>query len=250
MSGFGATYDPKHTRNRPMKGCLIAMGIVVGLVLIGVSSCWLAYGPTHFRYRLTIEVKEGEVVRSGSSVIEVTYQVALPIFRGLPGQWGVSVRGNATTVDLGARGLLFAVHRGGSNYGDFSMGEIPIAAYGLKNPYNSPEQLEADLGQLKRKSGRVEVPKDVLPRLIRFRNIDDPNSAEKVDPSDLAASFGAGIELKSVKLELTNDPITPVPAAWPAWLKVLGTDQYVGGDSVCEIKITPLCLQGADFKGF
>jgi hypothetical protein len=231
-----------------MKGCRISLGIVVGLVLLGMSSCWLAYGPTHIRYRLTIDVKDGDSVRSGSSVVEVAYNVTLPIFRAFGGlEWAASVSGNAVTVDLGTKGLLFAIFRVG-NYGNMSI-YLPIAAYRLKNPDNSPEQVEADLTQLKRKSGWAAVPKDALPTLIRFGNIDDPNSAEQLDPSNLAASFGAGVELKSVRLELTNDPITPVPAVWPAWLKKLDTNQYAAGGSSCWIKTTPLCLQGVDFKG-
>jgi hypothetical protein len=231
-----------------MKGCLISIGVIVGVVLVGVSSCWLAYGPTRVRYRLTISVADGNVVRSGSSVIEVAYSAALPIFRGVGGpQIGANVYGNAVTVDLGPKGLLFSIFRV-DDYGTFSMGEIPIAAYGLKNPGDSPDLLEADLTQLKQKSGWVEVPRDFLPTLIRFSDINDPNSAGKVDPSNLAASFGAGVELKSVKLELTNDPITPVPPVWPAWLKELGTDQYVNHSVICG-KV-PFCLQGADFKGF
>jgi hypothetical protein len=230
-----------------MKGRLISIGIVVGLVLIGISGCWYAYSPTYFRYRMTIEVNDGNMIRSGSGVIEVAYSG--PVLRNLPGpQIGADVQGNAVTVDLGPKGLLFAIFRVG-NYGTFSMGEIPIAAYGLKNPGDSPELLEADLSQLKRKSGWVEVPKDFQPTLIRFSDIDDPNSAGKVDASNLGASFGAGVELKSVKLELTNDPITPVPSVWPAWLKELAANQYLGGDSICVVQNTPLCLQGADFKG-
>ena len=245
MNGFGATYDLKHARNRPMKGCLIAIGIVAGLVLIGISSCWLAYGPTHIRYRLTIEAKDGDVVRSGSSVIEVAYRIAPSFAFGGGPQIGVDVHGNAVTVNLGPKGVLFAIFRVDDS--GMSMGEIPIEAYGLKKPGDSPELLKEDLTRLRRKSGSADVPKDVLPTLIRFRNIDDPNSAGKVDPSDLAASFGAGVELKSVKIELTNDPITPVPAVWPAWLKELGADEYVNHSATCGVN--PFCLQGIDFKG-
>jgi hypothetical protein len=36
-----------------------------------------------------------------------------------------------------------------------------------------------------------------------------------VSPYDLAASFGPGVELKRVTLELTDDPITPMPEYGP-----------------------------------
>ena len=33
------------------------------------------------------------------------------------------------------------------------------------------------------------------PRLVRFRNIDDPKTVEEVDPANLAVSFGPGARL-------------------------------------------------------
>jgi hypothetical protein len=245
MSVSGAASGPTPVRHGARNGRLIAFGIVVGLVLIGISSCWLAFAPTHIRYRLTIEVQDGDVVRSGSGVVDVAYGVA-PL-RGVGGsQWDAFVYGNAVTVDLGTKGLLFAIVR--RDYrGGFPTGYLPIVAYGLEDPYNSPERLEADLIQLKRKSGWVEVPSEALPLLIRYRDINDPNSVQKVDPSNLAASFGAGVELKSAKLELTNDPLTPVPSVWPTWIKELGTAEYANHSVTCGVN--PFCLQGEDFKG-
>jgi hypothetical protein len=51
-------------------------------------------------------------------------------------------------------------------------------------------------------------------------DINDPNTLVPVSPNDLAASFGPGVELKRVILQLTDDPITPQPENWPKWLKV------------------------------
>jgi len=44
--------------------------------------------------------------------------------------------------------------------------------------------------------------------LIRFRDLDDPATAERVDPFDLAASFGPGVKLLRATIEMTNDPVT------------------------------------------
>lgn len=224
---------------------MITLGVIVGVVLIGVASCTLVYSPTHVRFRLKVDVNEGSVVRTSSSVIRVAYGVAPPVLANLGGSdFGLDgISGNAVTIDLGGRGLLFAILRH-----DFSnAGYLPIAAYGLPRPYSGP-QLLATLRQLKQKSGWVQVPSDALPLLIRFRNIEDSNSAQKVDASNLSASFGSDVKLESVTLELTDDPVTPAPSMWPAWLKELGTNEYINHTVGCSR--TSLCLQGADFKGF
>jgi len=71
-------------------------------------------------------------------------------------------------------------------------------------------------------SGPRDVPFAVLPRLGRFRDLNEPLSLTPVSPYDLAASFGPGVELKRVILQLTNDPVTPPPAVWPQWLTKKG----------------------------
>ena len=43
--------------------------------------------------------------------------------------------------------------------------------------------------------------------------------AQRVDPFDLAATFGLGVKLVRSTLEVTGDPITPAPSNWPSWLK-------------------------------
>ena len=49
---------------------------------------------------------------------------------------------------------------------------------------------------------------DRLPMLVRFADIADPKTVERVDPENLAASFGAGYALQRVVVEETDDPVT------------------------------------------
>jgi len=87
--------------------------------------------------------------------------------------------------------------------------------------------------------------------LIRFRNINYPLSAEKVDPVNFAAIYGDGVKFVSARLKLTNDPISTVPSNWPAWLRSLHEDQlspgYIGGGMLSAS--APYALQAYDFKG-
>jgi hypothetical protein len=44
--------------------------------------------------------------------------------------------------------------------------------------------------------------------LVTFTDIDDPKSVQRVDPANLAASFGPGIRLKRITVEVTDDDVT------------------------------------------
>ncbi len=70
--------------------------------------------------------------------------------------------------------------------------------------------------------------------LARFRDINDPKTLERVDPKNLAASFGPGVTHVGAHAELTNAPVTTGIAKrlpwWNGpfpWLKPLGNGVYV-----------------------
>ncbi|MBI2718450.1 MAG: hypothetical protein HYX36_06770 [Rhizobiales bacterium] len=52
------------------------------------------------------------------------------------------------------------------------------------------------------------VPREFYPLLVTFGNLGNPASVREVKPSDLAASFGPGFALKSITLEITDEPVT------------------------------------------
>ncbi len=47
-----------------------------------------------------------------------------------------------------------------------------------------------------------------LPDLVTFADVADPASVMAVDPDDLTATLGPGIHWRSMKLEVTDDPLT------------------------------------------
>jgi hypothetical protein len=94
-----------------MRRRLIKIAVVCGLAIAAVYGCVSFIFPTyHVRFRLTVEVKDGDQIRTGSSVIEVTYPIQPDDFPAAEGE--VSYRrvvGCAPTVDLGARGFFFCL---------------------------------------------------------------------------------------------------------------------------------------------
>lgn len=89
-----------------MKGCLTALGIVVGVAILAVGFFWLNFYDVHVRYRLTVEVQDGDQIKTGSSVIDVSYNIepewSPSHFNSFP-----TPVGYAPTVDLGEKGMLF-----------------------------------------------------------------------------------------------------------------------------------------------
>jgi hypothetical protein len=55
---------------------------------------------------------------------------------------------------------------------------------------------------------KTDIPRSHYPLLVAFMDINDPNSVREVDPDNLAATFGPGVSLKRITLEITDEPVT------------------------------------------
>lgn len=72
-------------------------------------------------------------------------------------------------------------------------------------PGQAPMKVASQIPNLRE---RREIPRKEYPRFVTFRSVDDPTSAELADPDNLAATFGPGVRLKSLMLEITGEPVT------------------------------------------
>ncbi len=62
------------------------------------------------------------------------------------------------------------------------------------------------------------IPPSDYPLMVTFDDITKPETARRVDPSDLAATFGPGVTLKAVTLEVTEEGVTGGRVeAFPFW---------------------------------
>ena len=57
---------------------------------------------------------------------------------------------------------------------------------------------------------KVALAAKNLPLLVRYRDINDLTTIERVNPDDLEASFGRGVRIVGTTLEITDDPVTNV----------------------------------------
>jgi hypothetical protein len=223
--------ESRRRRMRP----LTKIAVVCGLFIAAVYGCVSVVFPKyHVRFRLTVEVKDGDQIRTGSSVIEVDHTLQPDGIAQGPNPFRPVV-GFAPTVDLGAKGLLFVTFLNASRWpqqiierntpvscGLYDIACLPFAAYAKPGSLGvgpSFDSQKAALDQLLRQSGPRDVPFVNLPQLVRLLDINDKTTMTIVSPSDLSASFGPGVELSRVVLELTNSAITPKPQIWPQWPK-------------------------------
>ena len=90
-----------------MKGCLTVVGILVVLLALGVLFVLSGFQTIHVRYRITLEVQDGDQIRSRSSVLDAAYPIEPDSITLSGPDTFVRIKGYAPTVDLREEGLLF-----------------------------------------------------------------------------------------------------------------------------------------------
>ena len=214
------------------RGGLGLMAVVATLVL---ASC---YGVTHerfepVRYRLTAVVETPEGLRSGSSVIEVAWAMS----RTSPplGGSGYTVKGEAAAVDLPGGQTLFVLLRSAEevDWAAWVIKRIPSAGM-IEQAKPTQSNRAAQIASEKRYLDLVRADRGVhavwraqpphnlpglsIPYFVRFRDEADPKSVEQIDPANLAKSLGPGVRLKSLTVQVTEDPVTTGIAKRLGWL--------------------------------
>lgn len=190
------------------------------LAALMLAGCDLVAGdptPT-YRYRMTVEVETPEGLETGSSVIEVSTDVAGKYSIPTPGRVSHRVRGEAAAVDLGERGVLFALLRSESEV-DWSANVMFLLAPAAPDAIPAGESFLWRYDAMLAMTRPIELPatfpdvahlkdRPARPMLVTFRDLADPTTVEKVDPDNLAASFGDGVSLRRITVQMTDDPVT------------------------------------------
>jgi hypothetical protein len=227
---------------------------IVALVALAPIVYGLAYPSVTVRYRLTLDAEVDGGPKTGSGVIEVTYSKQSR-FASQPPLF-IGVRGEAAVLDLGSRGAVFALLKAGN---DSRSGPETIMFRAFNFPNGViPDPVDDGLIKLQQLSGKREIALSSLPMLVRFRDINDQMSVEKVDPFDLATHLGPGVRLTRATLEIvpagiwplnrfgiTGEPVTANIEERLTWLRALKGKYLGGGDSA---RLAPLELDSGDFK--
>ena len=178
------------------------MRVALGLgatALALVAWVWMTFFPEmrSWRQKLTLVVETPGDEVTGSSVIEVrvSFYQGGQFMSGTEVHYGLT--GEATVVEVLPGRVLFAL-TGDSEELFFK------AAKDRFDGMTRGEWLRAMPGQTE----LVTLTVDLIPSLVTFDDITKPETAREVDPEDLAAVFGAGVRLRAVTLEITDEAVT------------------------------------------
>ena len=208
---------------------------IMGFVLLAGAAFAMSQTPNsyslHYKISVTVETPEGEI--SGSAVREMsnsTPLISLPDV-GNP----ASVRGEAVVVNMGERGVLFALISSDSDM-EFYTAFRPLWSGGGSTPEGIKFYSELPVGT------KVELqPGGFLgnPKLVTFTDLNDPRSVtlvqewafdregrrykRRLKADHMEELFGKGVKLKDITFEITDEPVT-----WGEVKKYLGKRHAIG----------------------
>lgn len=157
----------------------------------------------HQKLTITVETPAGEV--SGSSVSAVSWRKQWIQTDGMG--WDYDLTGEAVVVEVTPGQFLFALLKGAET--TEYMGSVAGASIaGREGRVIDGALFDEVRDKRDRAAGVITVPEVQYPLLVTFGDIADPASVRLVDLGDLAASFGPGVRLKAVTLEVTDEAVT------------------------------------------
>lgn len=190
---------------------LMAALVLIPALALTASIAWVGYRDnSSWHQKIAVEMETPQGVTSGSAVTSVHWKKNF-----FSGGWGgapmhLDSRGEAVLVDLGdvvEPRYLFALLKGAGT-AEY-IGSVAAASIsGQKGRVISNDLFREIADKRGRAAGLIEVPAYQYPLLVTFDDITKPETVRKVDPADLAATFGEGYALKSVTLEITDEPVT------------------------------------------
>lgn len=195
-----------------------------------LSGCKIFGYEERARYKMTLVIDTPNGERSGSAVREVVFHVPnkLPSLVQARASW--ILRGEAVAVDVIPGQTLFALLIGGRRDPEYAT-RILAKIYGSASPEWPSDTPRTVTIWPTAPLALIRDTDDPLPMLARFRDIAAPKSIERVDPANLADTFGPGVALRSITISLVDEPITNTMGSRLRWLQSMPTGMMSGDSS-------------------
>ncbi|MBK8458695.1 MAG: hypothetical protein IPL47_17480 [Phyllobacteriaceae bacterium] len=203
-----------------MSGCrksaLIGLAILVG----AIGFVWWRWFPSYtYHQKITVTVEAGGKEYSASSVTAVTWQYGPQLLAEVK-RATATLEGEAVHLELPGGKHLFALLRvdtTGTNSGLAYYIDITGMAHATYPEFSKNIYWPSDVSKQR---GVREIPPSDRPLLITFGDLLRPETVRIVNPDNLAATFGIGTQLKSLTLDITDDPVgLPTVEAILPWLR-------------------------------
>ena len=188
-------------------------GLVVAVLCVGVAACGWFDKRASYRYRMTAHATVEGRQYSADVVHHIQAFATKPLLsEGLAG--GAAVHGEALALDL-PDGPVFILLRERSRRDLLATAVTRALEQGKK--WEDSFDFVRSVKRLGKKSVRAELPREDWPLIIRFKDIDDPATAQLVDPP------ASG--LTRITLETTKAPVSHHLAERLRWF-----DTFQGAD--------------------
>ena len=174
---------------RPMFGFAALLLSLLTLTGCGERHAW--------RQKIILEVETPQGLVSGGSVVEISVSHFGGLERAMSSnEMSSSRRGEASFVEIAPGRYMFAL-------------TLEQGAGHAEKLFRLSREEESSAVSARLEAARETrtLSPDLYPRLVTFSDVNDPKSVKLVDPANLAAAFGPGFALKSVKLELTDEKV-------------------------------------------
>ncbi|MGD9851517.1 MAG: hypothetical protein AB7T38_09635 [Nitrospirales bacterium] len=160
---------------------------------------FLSFASHSWHQKMTVEVEVEGQPYSGSSVVEMSVfgHPDLPLVHG---NRDLEMQGEAVMVELQDNRYLFAL----LTYNAFLASKVFQDR--MEGALSESGERWAKIISNLRETREIN-PKD-YPLLVTFTDINDPKTVKTVDPDNLAGTFGPGVSLKRITLEITDEPVT------------------------------------------
>jgi len=222
---------------------LLLIAVSVGVGALAYTIWHKSEHPTHaYRYKMTVDVLVDGELRSGSSVIEVRLTKQPQILpEVIPVRSDIS--GEAVYVDLGEGRNLIALLASGANGENVDYPQSVVPSH-FKLSYS-----DSDLPKFSSLRGEWTLPQDRLPTFVAFSNLDDLQSAKVVLPNQFEQVFGAGVALRDVRIEMTDEPVTHgIAQKLPWWNGPFPWLKTVSGNVAVDTRSEPFKPSKEHFK--
>ncbi|PZO81755.1 MAG: hypothetical protein DI626_10540 [Micavibrio aeruginosavorus] len=198
----------------------LIIGFIVLLVLGSICFFNWFYVSGTWRYKMTVVVETPEGIKTGYAVREISNSAPKAYLIDIPEATNpAKVRGEAVTVDLGERGVLFATLKGYRLLENF-----PSAVFYSAFPYEGGATTYAGIKHYKNlKNAKAVLKPENYPVLVTYTDKNDATSIKPAMEMDINFKgktiivekkdhfeeiFGQGVRLKEIVIETTDEPVT------------------------------------------
>ncbi|MCA1473698.1 hypothetical protein [Bradyrhizobium sp. NBAIM08] len=173
---------------------------LLGLLALLVGGDQIRINRPDHKYRLTVEVTTPAGIKTGSAILAVVPD------RNYNRSGRTTTRGEAVFVDLGQGKniVVLLAHQQGAKLDLDDINYVALRAYGAARGNR------VSFKDMSRQSGVVPVQGELIPALVSFGDLGDPNTARLVASDKAEAILGEGYAIRGFSAEVVPNGFWPI----------------------------------------